>query len=65
MEKTKLGAGYSDTCHNYMAIENRELWTHIRLNYFPDGGVARLKIFGRIQRPLTDVLSTGADSVDK
>ena len=26
-------------------------WTHVRLNIFPDGGVARLRIYGRGQRP--------------
>lgn len=63
--KTRLGAGYSDTCHNYMSVENRELWTHIRLNYYPDGGVARLRIFGTIKRTLQDILSTSADLVSK
>lgn len=26
-------------------------WTHVRLNIFPDGGVARLRVYGKAQRP--------------
>ncbi len=32
--------------HNPFAIANMEHWTHVRLNIFPDGGVARLKVYG-------------------
>ncbi|MGH9382905.1 MAG: allantoicase [Vicinamibacterales bacterium] len=31
---------------NLFAIEDRRAWTHLRLNTFPDGGVARLRVFG-------------------
>jgi allantoicase len=31
---------------NLFAIENRQPWTHLRLNIFPDGGVARLRVYG-------------------
>jgi allantoicase len=31
---------------NLLAIEDRRPWTHLRLNIFPDGGVARLRVFG-------------------
>jgi allantoicase len=42
-------------CHNFFAIpesrtpdaEHRP-WTHIRLNIFPDGGVARLRVYGEV-----------------
>ena len=36
--------------HNFYEVDNDESWTHIRLNIFPDGGVARLKVYGRIAR---------------
>jgi allantoicase len=42
LEKSELG-GDSD---NLFAIEDRRAWTHLRLNIFPDGGVARLRVFG-------------------
>jgi allantoicase len=34
--------------HNYFAIDDTETrpWSHVRLNIFPDGGVARLRVFG-------------------
>jgi allantoicase len=34
--------------HNYFAIDEAEArpWSHVRLNIFPDGGVARLRVFG-------------------
>jgi len=28
------------------AVSNGERWTHVRLNIFPDGGIARLRIYG-------------------
>jgi allantoicase len=35
--------------HNYFAISGSEqAWTHVRLNIFPDGGVARLRVYGDV-----------------
>jgi allantoicase len=31
---------------NVFAVESANPWTHVRLNIFPDGGVARLRIYG-------------------
>ncbi len=31
---------------NLFAVADERRWTHVRLNIFPDGGVARLRIFG-------------------
>jgi allantoicase len=31
---------------NLFAINNEQAWTHVRLNIIPDGGVARLRIYG-------------------
>ncbi len=36
--------------HNYFSIENGQTWTHVRLNIFPDGGVARLRVYGDVYR---------------
>jgi allantoicase len=33
---------------NYLAVDDRRPWTHVRLNIFPDGGVARLRVFGEV-----------------
>jgi allantoicase len=36
---------------NEFAIDNDELFTHLRLNIFPDGGVARLRVHGEVATP--------------
>jgi allantoicase len=33
-------------CDNFFAIDDERAWTHVRLNIYPDGGVARLHVFG-------------------
>jgi len=33
---------------HYYGIENDEIWTHIRLHIYPDGGVARLRVYGQV-----------------
>lgn len=32
--------------HHYFPCSSYELWTHLRLHIYPDGGVARLRVFG-------------------
>jgi allantoicase len=34
--------------HHYFEIDNPVCFTHIRLNIYPDGGVARLRVHGRV-----------------
>jgi len=34
--------------HNYLTVEDDRPWTHLRLNIFPDGGVARLRVYGEV-----------------
>ncbi|MEO7134376.1 MAG: allantoicase [Vicinamibacterales bacterium] len=44
LEKTALqGNG-----HNFIAISDRRPWTHLRLSIYPDGGVARLRVYGEV-----------------
>jgi allantoicase len=33
---------------NFVAIDNDRAWTHLRLHIYPDGGVARLRVFGEV-----------------
>ncbi len=33
--------------HNYFSIGSDAAWTHLRLNIYPDGGVARLRVYGQ------------------
>lgn len=35
--------------HHYFAIDEDQSFTHVRLNIYPDGGVARLRIYGQVQ----------------
>jgi len=46
VDMSSLGAGYKDTCHTYFTVKDQGPFTHIRLNIFPDGGVARLRVYG-------------------
>ena len=34
--------------HNFAAVQDARAWTHLRLNIYPDGGVARLRAYGRV-----------------
>ncbi|XP_034944182.1 allantoicase-like isoform X2 [Chelonus insularis] len=50
---SKLEAGYESTRRNYFpAFNSHQSWTHLRLNLYPDGGIARLRVYGRIVPPL-------------
>lgn len=51
-----LKPGYPETKLHYFKSEWPQPVTHLRLNYFPDGGVARLRVFGEVLPPL--ILST-------
>ncbi len=44
LEKTAL-RGNGD---NLIAIDDRRPWTHLRLSIYPDGGVARLRVYGEV-----------------
>jgi len=42
--KSPLDAG----SQNFFACSNEQLYTHLRLHIYPDGGVARLKVYGEV-----------------
>jgi len=44
LTKSPLDAG----SQNFYEIENQEVFTHVRLHIYPDGGVARLKVYGEV-----------------
>ncbi|KAL3864292.1 hypothetical protein ACJMK2_005988 [Sinanodonta woodiana] len=44
-----LQPGYKASCHNYFCVDPSRHWTHIRLNLYPDGGIARLRVYGRAE----------------
>ncbi len=41
--------------HHYLDVRDDSVFTHVRLHIYPDGGVARLRIFGEIRADFTDV----------
>jgi allantoicase len=45
LDKKKLGPNKN---HNFK-IKNKSIFTHIKLNIFPDGGVARLRVYGEVE----------------
>lgn len=36
--------------HKYLEIDDDRIWTHLRVNIFPDGGLARLRVYGVVHR---------------
>ncbi|XP_036941365.1 allantoicase [Acanthopagrus latus] len=57
---SQLKPGYSDSCHNYFKVNCNHRVTHLRLNMHPDGGIARLRVYGIGQRDWSSV-STDQD----
>lgn len=47
MPVSTVKPGTPETCHNYFHSRNtKDKFTHLRLNLYPDGGVARLRVYG-------------------
>jgi allantoicase len=44
---------------NLFAVDDRRAWTHLRLNIFPDGGVARLRVYGEAAIDWQRIAKTG------
>ncbi|KAG7190147.1 hypothetical protein KM043_006277 [Ampulex compressa] len=42
----ELRAGYPERRRHYVPISSGERWNRLRLNVFPDGGIARLRVYG-------------------
>ena len=36
--------------HHFFSVKNNKVFTHIKFNIFPDGGVARLRLYGSIAK---------------
>ena len=68
LDKTKLMPGYPETRHHLLdAASSQQRWTHLRcairklmfrINMFPDGGIARLRVYGIVRRDWTNVSSS-------
>ena len=44
---------------NFFPVQSSEVWTHLKLNIFPDGGVARLRAYGTVQYDWAKAAKTG------
>lgn len=56
LPKSPLDAG----SQNFYEINNDKVFTHVRLHIYPDGGVARLKVYGEVH---IDPTTIGTDEV--
>jgi allantoicase len=58
---TKLQPGYPDT-RRHLLVPNPSIgnkrFTHLRINMFPDGGIARLRIHGQVLPDWSNVKAT-------
>lgn len=45
----------SGDAHCFLDVHNDTVFTHVRLNIYPDGGVARLRIFGEVKADFAGV----------
>jgi allantoicase len=57
LERSELAGDSKNT----FTINDRRRFTHLRLNIFPDGGVARLRVMGEVLPDWTRILSAGGD----
>ena len=53
---TELKPGYESSRMHYFEVDCDQNFTHLRLNIFPDGGIARLRTYGIMQTPSIDKL---------
>ena len=44
--------------HNLFDVENAQIWNHVRLKIYPDGGLARLRVYGYAYRDWSKVNSS-------
>jgi allantoicase len=47
---------------NLFELQSSDIWTHLKLNIYPDGGIARLRAYGTVHRDWQ--LAAGAGPID-
>ena len=58
--KEILGKSHLDAgSQNFFTCSNNDVFTHIRLHIYPDGGVARLRVFGEVFKSWEDIKNEG------
>jgi len=61
LPKSELGGDRKNPFTLTIAPNAPRRWTHVRLNIFPDGGVARLRVLGEVLPDWTRILAGGGD----
>ncbi|KAI8801746.1 allantoicase-like protein [Cladochytrium replicatum] len=51
LPKTTLNPGVEETRHHSFAVSTKRPVTHVRINMYPDGGIARLRLLGTVAPP--------------
>ena len=51
---------YAESRHHFFDVSGFGRVTHLRLNMFPDGGIARLRVHGRVS-PNWDTMAPNAE----
>jgi len=46
----QLKPGHPDTRHHVFRVSSPKSFTHLRVNIFPDGGIARMHVYGTVER---------------
>jgi allantoicase len=49
------------SAHHYLEVASDRVWTHVRLHIYPDGGVARLRVYGT---PHLDAAALAGKTID-
>lgn len=60
---TKLQPGYEDTRRNYFKIDSKASYTHLRVNMYPDGGIARFRVYGDVQPNLEAFMNNNVEDL--
>jgi allantoicase len=50
--------------HHYLPVSNDSAFTHVRLHIYPDGGVARLRIYGEVTPDWSEIDTNTDTSLD-
>ncbi|XP_032675242.1 probable allantoicase [Odontomachus brunneus] len=58
----KLEAGYPYTRKKFFKVSASRMFTHLRLDIFPDGGVARLRVYGVTKHVIKSIAKVDASS---
>ncbi len=51
--------GLGASAHHYADVTSEAIYTHVRLHIYPDGGIARLRVYGRPNRDWTEMAAKG------